>query len=300
MKPLSKGYGVVGWAIMLVLMAVASSFARADEDILEYLLPIYESQAACFRAAFDCNHTSGLVKNRMERDCPTMDRFADEGSEFYREGKWEKARDRYKTHAIFLELCKDVDNRDSRIAVAYNNVAKTYIKQGNYLTARAWLMIKPNAPQSRATLKKIQTKLNAFPTVREGVYKNYVGRGAWQKLTVTRGFENDYVVDMNFVLMGENDLFESTKMGSAVATMPRGKKKAVYWKNEGFPKNADSVSKDDSSVVCMITVEFGKNMAAVKLLKNNPIYGCGFSPDIVPDGTYYRVADGSFYQDTGR
>jgi hypothetical protein len=44
---------------------------------------------------------------------------------------------------------------EQKIALAYNNVALTYVHEGNYLKARAWLSILPNDKKSIFNLGKI-------------------------------------------------------------------------------------------------------------------------------------------------
>lgn len=52
---------------------------------------------------------------------------------------------------------------DSAIATAYNNVALTWIREGEWRKARAWLTLRPNDSKSIYNLKLIKDKLSALP-----------------------------------------------------------------------------------------------------------------------------------------
>lgn len=66
---------------------------------------------------------------------------------------------------------------DKTVATAYNNVALTWMRQGEWRKAQAWLTINPNDAKSIYNLGLIKEKLAALPKSDSpaGEYWNYAG-----------------------------------------------------------------------------------------------------------------------------
>lgn len=72
------------------------------------------------------------------------------------------------------------------MATAYNNVALTWMRQGEWRKAQARLTINPNDAKSIYNLGLIKEKLAALPKSDSpaGEYWNYAGLATWETLIV--------------------------------------------------------------------------------------------------------------------
>jgi hypothetical protein len=75
---------------------------------------------------------------------------------------------------------------EDKIAMAYNNVALTYAREGNYLKARAWLSILPedkksifNVGKLEGDIKKLVENMSAKL---EAQYWQYAGASLWNTI----------------------------------------------------------------------------------------------------------------------
>lgn len=76
----------------------------------------------------------------INADCVKAGIYASAGKVAYQQGEFAKAREVFRNQVAWSEFCHKPQDQ---IATAYNNIALTYIRQGNYRKAKAWLMLAP-------------------------------------------------------------------------------------------------------------------------------------------------------------
>ena len=76
------------------------------------------------------------IDAKFVADCKKIGQYASLGDRYYKQKQFDKAREQYETQVGWAETC---GFDDAYRATAYNNVALTYIHQGEYLKADAWL-----------------------------------------------------------------------------------------------------------------------------------------------------------------
>ncbi|HAO4639864.1 TPA: tetratricopeptide repeat protein, partial [Salmonella enterica] len=86
-----------------------------------------------------------ITEQQIEADCAKIPVLASQGEQLYKTQKYAKALDAFEQLAAWSESCALDDNA---IATAYNNVALTWIREGEWRKARAWLMLRPNDSKS--------------------------------------------------------------------------------------------------------------------------------------------------------
>ncbi|HCG4861233.1 TPA: tetratricopeptide repeat protein, partial [Salmonella enterica subsp. enterica serovar Typhi str. AG3] len=122
-----------------------------------------------------------ITEQQIEADCAKIPVLASQGEQLYKTQKYAKALDAFEQLAAWSESCALDDNA---IATAYNNVALTWIREGEWRKARAWLMLRPNDSKSIYNLKLIKDKLSVLPppVSTAGEYWRYAGRASWNVL----------------------------------------------------------------------------------------------------------------------
>lgn len=101
-----------------------------------------------------------ITEQQIEADCAKIPVLASQGEQLYKTQKYVEARDAFEQQAAWSESGALDDNA---IATADNNVALTWIREGEWRKARAWLMLRPNDNKSIYNLKLIKDKLSALP-----------------------------------------------------------------------------------------------------------------------------------------
>ncbi|GAB3461358.1 tetratricopeptide repeat protein [Azotobacter salinestris] len=128
-----------------------------------------------------------ITEQQIEADCLTIASYSAQGGDHYRQRDYAKARELYEQQAAWSES-RQLD--DARIATAYNNVAVTYIREGDYLKARAWLQLMPDDSKSVHNLGLIEDKLPAalaeVSASAEGEYWQYAGKSLWNVIRIGR------------------------------------------------------------------------------------------------------------------
>ena len=108
-----------------------------------------------------CSANAEISKQEMEADCNKIKRFAINGDKEFKLKQYTKAREEYESQVAWAESC---ESHEIKVATrygsttAYNNVALTYIHEGKFLKAKAWLDIAPNDKKSIFNQKKIKKK----------------------------------------------------------------------------------------------------------------------------------------------
>ncbi|MDA8479610.1 tetratricopeptide repeat protein [Citrobacter sp. Awk 4] len=215
-----------------------------------------------------------ISEQQFAADCAKISDYARQGEQFYKAKNYAKAREAFEKQVIWSEGCQ-LD--DKAIATAYNNVALTWMREGEWRKARAWLMIKPDDRKSVYNLGLIKDNLAALPvpSTAAGEYWNYVGLGTWETLTI-KPLENksDYQVDFQGYYFGMMAIYYGPNMGEFSEKVTLKNNAGVIALREG-----DYIHCDISLTVSPDTID----------VKTDDPSQCGFGANVSADGRYLRV-----------
>ncbi|MCD5990469.1 tetratricopeptide repeat protein [Pseudomonas phytophila] len=214
-----------------------------------------------------------VTEEEATANCLKISEYSAEGGKFYKLKEYAKAREQYEYQAGWSESCQ-LD--DDKVAIAYNNVALTYIHEGNYLKARAWLSILPNDKKSMFNLGKISgeiknslAKLSGKP---EGRYWSYAGASLWNSMTIKPQGQK-YNVDFEGYYAGLMAMYYGPNLGVFSAVVEFNNGKAHY-----------AMSGDDGD--CEYDFDIKKDVLEVKRTAGE---SCGFGHNVGAEGDYQRV-----------
>lgn len=228
-------------------------------------------------AAFGCQ--AEITEAQMDADCAKIPTYAKQGEQFYKAKNYPKAREAFEQQAAWQEQCDAnvQDSHDALQATAYNNVALTYIREGEYRKAQAWLSILPDDKKSKYNLSRIQDKLDALPkpTSPAGEYWQYAGRGIFETLILKPQDNETYQADWEGAYFGLMGLYSGPNIGgfSEKVTLKAGKG-AIVIKDFGM-----------QCTISMVLSADGHTLNA----KTDNAENCGFGHNVSADGTYLRV-----------
>src|SRR5471030_2964560 len=209
----------------------------------------------------------------IEKDCLKEGIYAASGKVAYQQGEYHKARDLFRDQVAWSEFCH---KQQDTIATEYNNIALTYIRQGQFRKAKAWLMLAPNDKKSQFNLSQIQPQLDALPAAESvaGQYWQYAGYGSWNEVDV-KAEEAQFRIDFSGMYMGLMSLYYGPNTGefSVVTAVKEGK--AEY--READDKNAGGGQ-------CVVNLDF-----AAEQVNLHTIGDCGFGMNVQAEGPFVRV-----------
>jgi tetratricopeptide (TPR) repeat protein len=215
-----------------------------------------------------------ITDDEVTANCLKISEYSAEGGKYYKLKQYAKAREQYEQQAGWSESCQ-LD--EEKLATAYNNVALTYIHEGNYLKARAWLSILPNDKKSIFNLGKISGDINnslgKLSSKPEGRYWQYAGAALWNSMTI-KPQGKKYQVDFQGYYAGMMAMYYGPNLGefSTVVAFDNGKAHyAMSGEDEGDCEYDFDLKKD----VLTVTRTAGES--------------CGFGHNVGADGTYQRV-----------
>lgn len=209
-----------------------------------------------------------------QADCAKIKNVAAAGDRAYRAKQYDKARDSYIEQVGWSETC---ELTDGAIATAYNNVALTLIRQGQYGKARAWLMIQEQDAKSQYNLHLIKEKLAAIPapTGPEGEYWQYAGRGMWNSYVIKKAGKM-YHLSFDGVAPGLMAMYYGPNLGSLQGDVAIADNQGVYQQGD-----ETSVESDGQ---CKVGLTFTADSLTTKVNGD-----CGFGHNVSAEGKYRRV-----------
>ncbi|PWE39303.1 tetratricopeptide repeat protein [Pseudomonas prosekii] len=215
-----------------------------------------------------------VTEEEVADNCQKISEYSAEGGKFYKLKQYAKARAQYEQQVGWSESCQ-LD--EDKIAMAYNNVALTYIHEGNYLKARAWLSILPDDKKSIFNLGKISAEVNKalakLPTKTEGQYWQYAGASLWNSMTIEPQGKR-YKIDFQGYSAGLMAMYSGPNIGEFSALVEINNGKAHY-----------AMSADDDGD-CAYDFDIQKEQLTVKRTAGE---WCGFGHNVGADGVYHRV-----------
>ncbi|ROP62726.1 hypothetical protein EDF81_1233 [Enterobacter sp. BIGb0383] len=221
-----------------------------------------------------------LTEAQIAADCAKISDYAKQGEQFYKAKNYPKAREAFQQQAAWLEQCewpKDNPNK-ALMATAYNNIALTWVRQGDYRKAQAWLQIMPEDKKSVYNLSRIQDKLRALPKPASaaGEYWQYVGRGLWEILTLKPEGKHTYLAGWEGYHFGLMGMYSGPNLGEfAQKVTIKAGKGAIRIAEEGIYE-------------CTISLTLAPDAQSLELKTDDPT-NCGFGHNVSADGTYLRV-----------
>lgn len=213
-----------------------------------------------------CCLASTAYADELEQYCKQIPAVNQKAQQLYLQKKYTPARQQYELSVSYLESCSATKNS---LAIAYNNVALTYIKQKDYRKALAWLSLAPNAPQTKTNLTLIP-KL-APMNQPQGEYWKYAGQSMWNTYKVTTKKQRAYI-QFDGLYVGLNSVMYGPNMGSYAYTTTI-KNNQTTW-----------INPDQNT--CRIHLSFHHDL--LKATSQSP-EDCGFGHNVMADGTYQRV-----------
>ncbi|MDR1890399.1 MAG: hypothetical protein LBQ81_13695 [Zoogloeaceae bacterium] len=209
--------------------------------------------------------------------CARIQKYNDIGAQYYRQKAYALAREAFINQAALADFCSiNQSTTEHQMAIAYNNVALTYLRQQKYAWAFAWANLLPGDKNSRYNLEQIRPHLVTWPKKIAGTYVQYAGMGAWSVVTVRQNGKS-YDIGGELLRMGINSLMYGPNMGDFGVSMPLNQRVAHY-----RPDN-------DSEADCEISVRFGDNRLELKT--TGDAFDCGFGAGVHAGGTFLRVTD---------
>lgn len=229
-------------------------------------------------------HTAFATETQEQiADCKKIGSYAQAGQKAYDAGDYNKAREAFRDQAAWSHSCytlfqddpKSFAISDSAVATADNNVALTYIKQKEFLKAKAWLMINPDDKKSQYNLNLIKAEIAKLPKSKSpvGEYWQYAGNGAWNIIGVARK-GSQYDISFFGLYMGLMSMYYGPNMGEFSLTSPIKNGTAVYSDNE-------------DGEGCQIDMQFKADSVQLKSTRHD----CGFGHNVYADGDFQRVSD---------
>ncbi|MTH47342.1 tetratricopeptide repeat protein [Escherichia alba] len=216
-----------------------------------------------------------ISQQQIEADCAKISLYASQGEKWYKAKRYDKAREAFEQQVRWSEGCGLDDNA---IATAYNNVALTWIREGDWRRARAWLSIRPDDRRSLYNLGLIKNQLAALakPASPAGEYWRYAGQASWSTLTVKPvGQKTDYQVDFQGYYFGLMGVYYGPNMGEF-------SEKVTLKNNQGVV-----AIREDNAIHCDISLTFSPE--AVDAAGTGDSWECGFGHNVRADGRYLRV-----------
>ncbi|MFQ2513901.1 tetratricopeptide repeat protein [Aeromonas caviae] len=207
--------------------------------------------------------------------CAKLPEVIKKGNQSYKAGEYAKARDYFTEQVSLSEGCGYVYGKPDQTATitAYNNVALSYIKEGDKLKALAWLSLAPNDKKSKFNYGLLKSMPAPVGPDMVGTYWQYAGFGSWNVASVEKQ-GNGYLISLNLLYFG--------LMGLAYG-----------------PNIGDISQKDDKGLIkltgeegnCEISIKFiDKDNGMLKLDTNPERKECGFGHNVYAYGDFIRVS----------
>jgi len=216
------------------------------------------------------------IDAKFAADCKKIGQYASLGDRYYKQKQFDKAREQYETQVGWAETC-GLD--DAYRATAYNNVALTYIHQGEYLKADAWLGLSKEDKKSIYNREKYKAQIDKAKKELEGSYVGeywcYSGKALWDSIVVEKSGDR-YTITYDGYYVPQHFMYYGPNLGSFVAEVAIKNNHARYVQD---PKEYAN---------CTFDFTFKDNRVLVEQTAGAS-WECGFGHNVYAGGTYYRV-----------
>ncbi|MGE6117787.1 tetratricopeptide repeat protein [Aeromonas salmonicida] len=132
--------------------------------------------------------------------CAKLPEVIKKGDESYKAGEYAKARGYFTEQVSLSEGCGYAYGKPDKASTitAYNNVALSYIKEGDKLKALAWLSLAPNDKKSKFNYGLLKNMPSSVGEDMVGTYWGYAGLGGWNVASVEKQGDG-YLVSLNLL-----------------------------------------------------------------------------------------------------
>lgn len=211
--------------------------------------------------------------------CAKLPVVIKKGDESYKAGEYVKARGYFTEQVSLSEGCGYAYGNPDQTATitAYNNVALSYIKQGDKLKALAWLSLALNDKKSKFNYGLLKNMPVSVGPDMVGTYWEYAGFGSWNIASVEKQ-GSDYLISLNLLYFGLMGVAYGPNMGeiSQVVTMKD---------DEGLIK----LTGEEGN--CEISIKFIEKDHGILRVDTNPNKNeCGFGHNVYAHGDFIRVS----------
>lgn len=212
--------------------------------------------------------------------CVKLPEVIKKGDESYKAGEYAKARGYFTEQVSLSEGCGYAYGKPDKASTitAYNNVALSYIKEGDKLKALAWLSLAPNDKKSKFNYGLLKNMPSSVGEDMVGTYWGYAGLGSWNVASVEKQGDG-YLVSLNLLYFGLRGMAYGPNIGdiSQVVTMTDGKGFITLTGEEGN---------------CEISIKFSDKDNGILKVDTNPDKNeCGFGHNVYAYGDFIRVSD---------
>ncbi|RYY79324.1 MAG: tetratricopeptide repeat protein [Moraxellaceae bacterium] len=234
--------------------------------------------------------TDTTQEQQQIADCKKITRYARAGQKAYNAGHHTQARAFFEDQAAWSHACRVLFQgeqagfsiSDSAVATADNNVALTYIRQKDYLKARAWLMINADDKKSQYNLNLIKDELAKLDASRPskspvGEYWQYAGNGAWNIVGVKQK-GTQYQISFSGLYMGMMSMYYGPNMGEFTTLSPIKNGRAVWKESE-----TEGLAAGEG---CIVEMAFKPERVTLKTTQGE----CGFGHNVRADGEFLRAS----------
>ena len=235
-------------------------FIRVDAIMLVFMMPFFAH--------------ANITEEEVAANCLKISEYSAEGGKYYKLKQYAKAREHYQRQVGWSESCQ---LEEEKVAMAYNNVALTYVHEGNYLKARAWLSILPNDKKSIFNLGKfsgeIKNSIEKLSAKSEAQYWQYAGASLWSSMVVKPQGQK-YKFEFQGYYPGLMAMYYGPNIGEFSTVLAVDNGKAHY-----------AMSGDDDGD-CVYDFDIKKDLITVKRTAGG---WCGFGHNVGAEGVYHRV-----------
>ena len=214
----------------------------------------------------------------LAKECPKIQSYNSKGSELYKQKDYVKAREQFNLQVGWAESC---DVESNLIATAYNNVAITYLREKQYLKAKAWLSLAAEDKKSLYNTSRNKSAIDAAQQIANqsitGEYWRYAGVGIWNTIIVDK-LDGKYKINFWGYRVNQRTLYYGPNMGEFEVILPVDNNRAIY--DQRLFKESDDE--------CVFDFEFSPGQITL-LQKGNG--NCGFGMGVYAGGSYIKVGE---------
>ncbi|MDA9003943.1 tetratricopeptide repeat protein [bacterium] len=220
--------------------------------------------------------SADITIEQKAADCLKVKNSSVTGGNYYKLKDYSKAREQYEQQAAWSENCQ---LSEQEIATAYNNVALTYIHEGKYLKAKAWLDVQSKNNKSIFNHNKVKDEIEIsiknYSNTPEGRYWLYAGKSLWNEFTINKKNES-YEFNFEGYHAGLMTMYYGPNIGSFSALLNINNSEAHF----------DMTEEGDADFDC----EYKFTITGINLtVKRVSGTSCGFGHNVAAEGVYQKV-----------
>lgn len=232
---------------------------------------------------------AATAAQHLAKDCKQIQRHTQAGLQHYQKKQYIQARSQFQRQAGLLEACRlmdDVQFSDEKVAIAYNNVALTYLRQAaqnskksaaNWLKAFAWLNLAPSDSKSQYNFKQQEANIASLQKQLKnrvvGTYWRYAGQALWNEISIIKKSKRQYRLSFEGYYTNKRTPYYGPNIGALSVDIRIKNNQSVF-----------TIPEYD----CKYTLMFTQRGIRIKRLAG--MSSCGFGHNVAMQGDYVRVS----------